>query len=116
MSNEGDGGRSYSYRYSTGAAVSGGPKRPSESEIKDLLTIRQTLLLLTGGCEIAERQEGLYCEKHGRMLGAGHTQCDYLAERFSRDAGEGRSKDQIQRYVNDILGIKDPRLAKRLTG
>ncbi len=116
MPDERDDGRSYSYKYSTGTTVSSESKRPSESEVKDLLSIRQTLLLLTGGCNIAEREEGLFCEKHGRMLGAGQSRCDYLTERFSRDTGDERNKDQIQRYVNDILGIRDPKLAKRLTG
>jgi hypothetical protein len=87
-----------------------------QDDQENLLSIKQSLLLLTGGCDISERQDGLFCEKHGRPLRPGESRCDFVVERFSRAEAEVRSKEQIQRYVNEILGVKDPKSIKRLTG
>jgi hypothetical protein len=97
-------------------------EKPSESDASEeasrqaLFSIRDTLLLLTGDCEIHQRQEGAFCEKHGRQVIGGGMKCDDLLTRFSRRRGEEESKAQIQQYVNEILGVKDPRTVKRLTG
>jgi hypothetical protein len=82
---------------------------------QSLLSIKQSLLLLTGGCEITPRRDGYFCEKHGRPVKEGESRCDYLSDRFAA-VSETNSKTQIQHYINDILGIKDPRNVKRLTG
>ena len=78
------------------------------------VSIKDTLLLLTGGCEISNRQDGIYCDKHQRYLKEGESRCTYLTERFAD--GERRSKAELQRYVNETLGIRDQKLVKRLTG
>ena len=83
---------------------------------QSLLSIKQSLLLLTGGCEVAPRQDGYFCEKHGRPVKKGENRCDYLADRFATAASETGSRTQMQQYVNDLLGIRDPKNIKRLTG
>ena len=80
-----------------------------------LLSIKQSLLLLTADCEVSYRPEGRFCEKHGLPVAEGKDRCDYLAERISK-GGEESSKAQIQHYVNDVLGIRDPKTVKRLAG
>jgi hypothetical protein len=108
----------YVYTFRT----SGRERDRDDSEATDratyesLLSIKQSLLLLTGGCEIVPHEDGYRCEKHGRPVKSGESRCDYLADRFSAAVGETNSKTQIQHYVNDMLGIKDPRNVKRLTG
>jgi hypothetical protein len=87
-----------------------------KASYESLLSMKQSLLLLTGGCEISPRREGYFCEKHGRAVKQGESRCDYLANRFSAAIGETSSKAQMQHYVNDILGIKDPQYVKRLAG
>jgi hypothetical protein len=103
----------YSYTFHTpqGDASSLGGTNP-----ETLFSIRDTLLLLTEDCVVTERPEGLFCEKHSLPVTKGETRCRYLASRFARNEGEERSKTQVQQYVNDLLGIKDPKTVKRLTG
>jgi len=81
-----------------------------------LFSIRDTLLLLTGDCDIVQRPDGVFCEKHGRPAIEGGMKCDYLATRFSRKEGEEQSKTQVQQYINEILGVRDPKTARRLAG
>ena len=104
----------YSYTYRASAGPRDGV--PTREMQETLFSIKDTLLLLTGGCEVAERREGLYCEKHGRPVQPGGRGCDYLSSHFSRGDSESRSKAQLQQYVNDILGIKNPDNVRRLTG
>ncbi|HXW95624.1 MAG TPA: hypothetical protein VEJ19_07955 [Nitrososphaerales archaeon] len=81
-----------------------------------LFSIRDTLLLLTEDCLVVERPEGLFCEKHSLPVMKGATRCKYLASRFANNEGEQQAKAQVQQYVNEILGVKDPKTVKRLTG
>lgn len=105
---------SYSFHSSTSANPDAGAISAAARE--NLLSIKQSLLLLTGGCEISEHQDGYYCDKHGRKVARRDSRCDYVAEQFSSSTAREQSRAQIQRYVNDILGVKDPALVRRLTG
>ena len=102
---------SYSFRLSPSANRS---EEPSKAAREAVASVRETMLLLTSGCEVVERQDGVFCERHQRRVNEGDTRCDYIIERLA--SGQERSKAQIQQYVNDVLGVKDPKLAKRLTG
>jgi len=104
-------GYSYTYRTPRGDASGIGGTNP-----ETLFSIRDTLMLLTEDCLVVERQEGMFCEKHNLPVNKGETRCKYLASRFARKEGEEKSKAQVQQYVNDLLGIKDPKTVKRLTG
>jgi len=113
MSEEKEAKKSYSYSFRTPqkdllGAGGAGPET--------LFSIRDTLLLLTEDCIVVERPEGLFCEKHSLPVVKGATRCKYLASSFAGNGGEQRSKAQVQQYVNEILGIKDPKTVKRLTG
>jgi len=103
----------YSYTFRTPQKDLLGPGGTSP---ETLFSIRDTLLLLTEDCLVVERPEGLFCEKHSLPVMKGTTRCKYLASRFANNEGEQQSKAQVQRYVNEILGIKDPKTVKRLTG
>lgn len=104
----------YSYTYrSSGSQEDAGATREMQ---ETLVTIKDTLMLLTGGCEITERTGGSFCEKHGRPVPPGAKGCDYLATHFASRDSEGRSKAQLQQYVNEVLGIKNPDSVRRLTG
>ena len=104
-------GYSYTYRtpQSDGSGLGG-------TNPETLFSIRDTLLLLTEDCVVVERPEGMICEKHNLPVTKGETRCKYLASRFASKEGEEKSKAQVQQYVNDLLGIKDPKTVKRLTG
>jgi hypothetical protein len=93
-----------------------GPTEPTPAETQILFSIRDTLTLLTGGCDIIQRTEGVFCAKHDRPVISGESKCDYLASRFAKNVGEEASKGQLQQYVNEVLGIRDPKLGRRLTG
>jgi hypothetical protein len=104
------------YRYTYRRGVSDVPDRREGAENETLLSIKQTLLLLTGGCEVTTKQDGLYCDKHRRVIAKGETRCDYVAERLSKNDGKENTKEEIQRYVSDILGVRDPKMIHRFTG
>ena len=113
MSGDRETKKRYSYTYRTSQSDASGPGGTSP---ETLFSIRDTLLLLTEDCVVVERPEGIFCEKHNLPVTKGETRCKYLASRFSSNEGEERSKAQVQQYVNDLLGIKDPKTVKRLTG
>jgi hypothetical protein len=113
MSDDAETRKRYSYTFRTPQKDILGPGGTSP---ETLFSIRDTLLLLTEDCLVAERPEGLFCEKHNLPVIKGETRCRYLASRFATHEGEERSKAQVQQYVNEILGIKDPKTVKRLTG
>jgi len=105
----------FSYNFRTSGQMEQERRRPGTDQ-GSLISIRDTLLLLTGECEIVQRQDGVFCEKHGRPVIEGGTRCDYLASRFARREGERQSKAQVQQYINEVLGVKDPGVASRLSG
>ncbi len=92
-----------------------GPGRPDGRQYESLLSIEQSLLLLTGGCQAIERTGGHYCERHRRRIPTGETRCGYVAEHYSH-LGGAEQKARMQQYVNDLLGIKDLRTVRRLIG
>ena len=110
----GDKPRPYSYTFKTSGADR--DEEVSRATQENLVSIRDTLMLLTGGCEVTQRAQGSYCEKHSRPVPPGARTCDYLATHFAGNDAENRSKAQVQQYVNDILGVKDPVNVRRLTG
>ena len=101
---------SYTFRTQTDALSADG------SSPETLFSIRDTILLLTEDCVVVERPEGTFCEKHNLPVTKGETRCKYLVSRFSSNEGQEKSKAQVQQYVNDLLGIRDPKTVKRLTG
>ena len=107
----GEKSKPYSYRFRAQA-----DSRPESSSSTgySLVSIKDALTLITGGCAISPRQDGYYCEKHQRYVKGRESRCDYLSERLA--TSQERSRAQVQQYVNDILGVKDPKLVKRLTG
>jgi len=113
MSGDKETKKQYSYTYRTPQSDALGPGGTSP---ETLFSIRDTLLLLTEDCVVVERPEGVFCEKHNLPVTKGETRCKYLASRFASKEGEEKSKAQVQQYVNDLLGIRDPKTVKRLTG
>ncbi|HEV2139200.1 MAG TPA: hypothetical protein VGR53_10195 [Nitrososphaerales archaeon] len=85
------------------------------SQTEDLRYIRETILMLTGGCEVCQYSVGPFCKKHGRPIELGDPRCEYFVRRFSEDP-KRTSKDQVRKYINETLGIKDESRTSRLTG
>ncbi|MDA4124087.1 MAG: hypothetical protein OK438_01360 [Thaumarchaeota archaeon] len=108
--------RPYAYHLWIKAKDPSEPRPPEQPLDETLLAIRSTLIELTEGCEIRERSTGLYCVKHERPVEKDRIRCDFLVRRERREGKEDPSKAQIQEYVNEILGIRDDRTVKRLTG
>ena len=91
--------------------------RLDEQPLSDTLQyFKQTLVQLTESCQRVESDRGAYCDKHGRPMEPGRTRCDYLVEKMARGGAEETSKAQVQDYVRDVLGVRDPGSVKRLTG
>lgn len=83
--------------------------------MQTLLTIRDTLQVLTGACEVCQFNSDSFCEKNRWVIKEGDPRCDYFARRLSRQPGEDPTKARVQAYVNDILGIRGNTF-QRLTG
>ena len=77
--------------------------------------ISETILLLTGGCEVCQFSVGPFCKKHNRPIKPGDPRCEQFARRFSGDPEEA-SHGQVRKYIGDTLGIKDKKNVTRLTG
>ena len=105
----------YSYTYKTPEAAPASREKAREAE-ETLVSIKDTLMLLTGGCEITQGPQGLFCAKHGRPVRPEGNGCDYLSKHFSSRESENRSRAQLQQYVSEMLGIKNPDNVRRLTG
>ncbi len=89
--------------------------RLEASQVEDLRYVRETILLLTGGCEICVRSTGPFCNEYRRPIRPGDPRCEHFARRFLEDP-EKAAKAQVQRFVNDVLGVTEKRSAGRLTG
>jgi len=113
MSGDQEPRKRYSYTYRSqsrdGAGMEG-------TDPQTLFSIRDTILLLTGDCDVVERPDGLFCQKHSTPVKSGKSKCEYLVSRFAGNQGEEKSKNQVQQYVNEVLGIRDQKTLKRLTG
>jgi hypothetical protein len=88
--------------------------REDKSQIEVLLSIRDSLAELTGGCEVSKFAEGLFCLKHGRPVETGEVRCDSFVRRRSYAGGEDPTKRQIEDYVRGVLGIKTGKNFRRL--
>lgn len=106
----------YEYNFRKRGEDQGDQGTAPETSYETLISIRDSLLLMTSGCDLIQTQDGLFCERHKRPVIEGGTGCDYLASQLSRKDGEDQSKAQIQQYVNEVLGIRDPGIVRRLTG
>ena len=110
MSRPGDERRPYTY---TARVPAREPPAPDTS-LETLVSIKDTLLVLTSECDVTYRQDGRYCEKHGLPVAEGSSRCGYLASRLAASTEDQRAR--IQQYVNETLGVRDPKMVKRLTG
>lgn len=90
--------------------------REAGSRIQTLLSIRDSLRALAGTCGDCLNTDGSRCTVQMRGVNPGDPACDDFLRREPRPSGEDRSKAQLQALVNQLLGVKDPALAKRLTG
>ena len=113
MSGEQEPRKGYSYTYRSQARDGTGLEG---TDPQALFSIRDTILLLTGDCDVVERPDGLFCQKHSTPVRPGKSKCEYLVSRFAGNQSEEKSKAQVQQYVNEVLGVKDPKTVKRLTG
>ena len=104
----------YTYPYHRDEAVLD-EARTEASRAQDLRYVRDTILLLTGGCEVCQHSVGPYCKKQGRPIKPGDPRCEYFARRLPDDPREA-SRAQVERFVNESLGVADQRYARRLTG
>jgi hypothetical protein len=85
------------------------------SQFEDMRYIEQTILRLTGGCEICQYAVGPFCKKHGRPINPGDSRCNDFARRLPEDP-RAASKAQVRQFVYGTLGVKNKRTVKRLTG
>jgi len=109
-------GKPYSYSSVFKSDEARGSRLAEQSLSESLQFVKQTLIQLTETCNAVESSTGAYCEKHGRPMEPGRTRCDYLVERMARGRSEETTKAQMQEYIKDVLGVRDPGSLKRLTG
>jgi hypothetical protein len=104
----------YSYTYHREA--SGIKDTETEvSQFEDMRYIQETILRLTGGCEICQYSVGPYCNKHKHPIQIGDPRCDDFARRLSENPVLA-SRAQVKEFVYGTLGIKNNRSVRRLTG
>lgn len=104
----------YSYDYHERAS-SLDDAQVEASRIEDLRYIEETILTLTGACEICQYSTGPFCNKHKHEIKPGDPRCPDFARRLPEDPKKA-SKAQVQQYVNNTLGVRDAKYARRLTG
>ena len=107
-------GSRYSYSYKKEAQT------PDEAQLEasqteDLRYVKETILLLTGGCEICQHSTGPYCNKHRRPVKPGDPRCEFFTRRLTEDPEKAR-RAQVQYFIHDRLGIRENRTVRRLTG
>jgi hypothetical protein len=88
----------------------------SGADRKTLILIQDSLKEMTGGCGICLNREGTLCTIRALPVKESDPRCDSFERKVHYEANEDISKKVIQEYVNGILGIRDPRSVKRLTG
>jgi hypothetical protein len=108
--------RPYRYEFWKGSRSPSQSEEVREADMETLLLIRDSLKEMTGGCEICRHSEGLICTVHWRSVKADDPRCDSFVRRTNYESGEDTAKKVIQQYVNGILGIRDVKSVKRLTG
>jgi len=114
MAGEGDRSVGYSYVYHREAGNRDEAQfDPSLAE--DMRYIRETILILTGGCEVCMYSVGPLCKKHGHTIQIGDPRCGDFARRFPENP-ETASRAQVRQFVGNTLGIKDRRNVRRLEG
>jgi hypothetical protein len=116
MADKGGAKKPYAYSSVFRSEEARGSRLEGQPLSDSLQYFKQTLVQLTEGCHPVESSRGAYCEKHGRPMELGRTRCDYLVEKMTRGGIEDTPKAQIQEYVKDVLGVRDPGSIKRLTG
>lgn len=90
------------------------PAEDEDSRAEELRLIRETLQIMTGGCEICQYSSGPFCKKHGRPVAAGDTRCPDFARRSTEQAQKA-SRAYTREFVYGRLGIKGKNL-DRLAG
>jgi len=105
-------GYSYTYRRDVESLEQA---RLEASQAEDLRYLEESILLLTGACEICQLATGPYCTKHKRPIKLGDPRCEFFTRRLPEDP-EKASRNQVQRYVNEKLGIKNKDSVRRLVG
>jgi hypothetical protein len=83
-------------------------------QIEDLKYIKETILALTGGCEICSFSVGPFCNKHRRAIKPGDPRCVDFARRFPDDP-RAASRAQVRDYVTSTLGVSDKASIVKLT-
>lgn len=71
---------------------------------------------LTGGCGVCQHSDGTYCQQQRRPVSRDDPRCDSFLRRQIRPADENPQQAQIKQYVNEVLGIRDRKTVRRLTG
>ena len=105
-------GYSYAYHVEGGGA---GDSASEAQQAEDMRYIQETILTLTGGCEVCQHSVGPFCKKHKHPIEPGDPRCEDFARRLPEDP-DSASRAQARRFVKDTLGIRDERSVDRLIG
>ena len=104
----------YSYSYH-GEAGNSDDTASEAKQAADLKYINDTILLLTGGCEICQHSVGPFCQKHKHRIQIGDPRCADFERRLPEDPRQ-KSRAQVRQYVSERLGVTDGKSVSRLTG
>ena len=72
----------YSFRLEAGGRVTAEGSEMTQKEIQEF--VNSSLGLMTGGCELCEHYDRLFCKKLGRPVKVGEGRCEYFTRRPSK--------------------------------
>ncbi len=88
--------------------------RSREKQAGESRLVYETLLIMTGGCEVCVHAAGPFCKKHGHPVKPGDPRCVDFARPSSEDL-QRASKARSRSYMYEHLGIRGESL-DRLSG
>ena len=110
----------YSFKLSAKRGIPEGGKE-SEEEMIVLKSIRETLLEITGGCEVCQRSvssqpgEELFCTVHNRPGKRGDSRCEFFSRKPRRSDLAAEPKTLAREYLGRTYGMGNQSI-QRLTG
>lgn len=88
----------------------------ADVRVQTLLAIRDSIRVLSGSCGACGQNEGSWCAAHQHRVAPDDPSCEDFVRVQPRPSGEERSRAYYQALVNEILGVRDSKLLKRLGG
>jgi hypothetical protein len=87
-----------------------------KAQVRLLLSLRRSFGESSRDCEVQRSPEGLFCVKHRRPVKGDALRCDSFVRRRAFADADDYTREQIEDYVKEVLGIKKGKNFERLLG